>query len=447
MLTFVQNWFGPKPNPIGVDFGSDGLRLAQVQFTGGEWRLTAAAMADVPSSVRHDPAKRLNFFVETTRDLLAQGTFKGRQAVLGLPAASMFIQHLRLAKMDEEETRKALPWEARGKLPIDPNHAVLRHIVAGEVYQDQEPKNEIILMAAGRELVNQLLAMATRARLDVVGMNVEPKAVIDCFGRIYRRKNDENTTNCFVDIGAAASRAIITRGADILFARNIPVGGDHFTRAVAAAMKLNFEDAKLLRIKLCAANPSLDELREKQSIRPGGAGEAQAPGAESPDNSFALLGAGMAAGGAKGQAATKPEGERRQDLEMSAAPADGQAVEVEAACREPLAKLIDELNLCRRYYEATFPDRPVDRLIFIGGEARQRGLCQTIARELGLAAQVGDPMVRMGRVSDVGIETGIDRRQPQPNWAVALGLSMGPLANDEASVVKAVAAKGDDAGA
>src|ERR1700722_13514327 len=29
MLGLVQNWFGPRCNPIGVDFGSDCLRLAQ----------------------------------------------------------------------------------------------------------------------------------------------------------------------------------------------------------------------------------------------------------------------------------------------------------------------------------------------------------------------------------------------------------------------------------
>ena len=46
--------------------------------------------------------------------------------------------------------------------------------------------------------------------------------------------------------------------------------------------------------------------------------------------------------------------------------------------------------------------------------------------QLALAAQVGDPLVRMGSVSEVGIESGIDRRQPQPAWAVAIGLSLGP---------------------
>jgi Tfp pilus assembly PilM family ATPase len=104
-----------------------------------------------------------------------------------------------------------------------------------------------------------------------------------------------------------------------------------------------------------------------------------------------------------------------------------QAVLVEEALHEPLGRLIDELGLCRRYYEATFQNKPVEKLIFVGGEAKQRRLCQHVAREMQLAAQVGDPLVRMGRISDIGIETGIDRRQPQPGWATAIGLSHGPV--------------------
>ena len=103
---------------------------------------------------------------------------------------------------------------------------------------------------------------------------------------------------------------------------------------------------------------------------------------------------------------------------------------IERAIRGPLAKLAEELSLCRRYHEATFPDHPIQRLIFVGGEARQRDLCQQVARKLGLSAQVGDPLVRMGRTTEVGIESGIDRRQPQPAWAVAIGLSMGPLGSN-----------------
>ena len=64
--------------------------------------------------------------------------------------------------------------------------------------------------------------------------------------------------------------------------------------------------------------------------------------------------------------------------------AAGDRQQVEEACREPLSRLIEELSLCRRYFESAFQNQPVQRLLFIGGEANQRGLCQQIAREMGI---------------------------------------------------------------
>jgi len=410
MLGFMQSWFAAKANPIGVDFGSDCLRLAQVQMVDKEHRLIAAASADVPSHVRNDPVQRLQFFVDTTRDLLAQGKFRRREAILALPISSMFIQHLRMPKMDDEETRKALPWEARGKLPVDPNALILRHVIAGEVYQDSEAKHEVVVMAAAKELVNQLLSAASRAKLDIIGMNVEPKAMVDCFQHIYRRKSDATATSCFVDIGSSASRAIIARGGKMLFARIIPIGGSHFNRAVASALRLSVEEAKLLRIQMGAKTAELEDPQAKRDL--------SETIVHAEDNSFALLPA---------------DEHRSDDLAVAARKQTHPQMEhVEQACREPLSRLVEELDMCRRYYEGTFPNSPIDRLIFVGGEARQRVLCQTIAQELSLAAQIGDPLVRMGRVSEIGFESGIDRRQPQPGWAVAIGLSMGPATETEA---------------
>jgi type IV pilus assembly protein PilM len=398
MLGFVQSWFTPGSNPIGVDFGTDSLRIAQVEpISGptGDFKLVAAARADVPSHSRNDPAARIAFFLEAVRELWAQGNFRGRRVVLSLPASILTIQHLRVPKMDDEALKKALLWEARGKLPYDPSHAVMRHMVAGEIHQDGEQKHEVILMAAPRGWVNEFLGAAAKAKLDVVGMNVEPKAVVECFGHIYRRKNDGDTVNCFVDIGCGATRVFIAKGQQMVFSRSVPVGGDHFTRAVAAALKIGFEDAKVLRVKQAHAYPL-----------PGEQGKGPT------DHDGLPAGLFSAAPQQPNQAQVAAQ---RREADM-----------VEQACREPLTKLIDELVLCRRYHEATFPNKLVDRLVFVGGEARHRNLCQAIAKGMDLAAQVGDPMVRMGRMSDIGPESGVDRRLPQPDWSVALGLSMGP---------------------
>ena len=443
MLGLVQSWFAPSGNPIGVDFGSDSLRMAQVEAVDGEFRLVAAASADVPAQMRQDPTARLNFYADTVRDLLTSGNFRGKRAILSLPAASTFIQHLRMPKLEDEELKKALPWEARGKLPIDPSHAVLRHIVAGEIYQDQEQKSEVVLMAASRELVNQLLAAASRAKLDVVGMNVEAKAVVDCFTHLYRRKTDADLTTCFVDIGASGTRAVIAKSGQILFARSIPIGGEHFNRAVANGLKISLEDARVLRIKLCGlqaqAAQAAQAAPEQQTQRRPAPAKRPAD-SETLEQAFPLLGAAMAASAGKsprGATATAaaPAHARPAAGHVSYDGIGGELQEkarlVDQALREPLAKLTEELDLCRRYHETTFHSKPLDRLVFIGGEARHRGLCQHVARSMSLAAQVGDPLVRMGRTSDVGVESGIDRRQPQPSWCVAIGLSMGPVGGEK----------------
>jgi type IV pilus assembly protein PilM len=434
MRFFVQSWFSSPSSPIGVDFGSDCLRLAQVEPADGEYRLVAAASADVPPHVRNEPNSRFNFFVETVRELLSQGNFRGRRVALNMPASMMHIQHLRLPKMDEEGLKKALPWEIRGKVPFDPTQAVIRHIIAGEIFHDQEPKFEVIVMAARKDLVEQLIASAARARLDVAGINVEPKAVLDCFSRIYRRKADFETATLFADIGCTATRAIITQGGRIRFARVIPIGGEHFSRAVASALQIPLEQARVMRAKIAQEEEGQPQPAAASIAVPETASNAAAA-APRDDNSFALLSAAVAAAekthAAPPAPATAPAPlipatpQSQGDAQL---PAVGDSHRIEQAYHEPISRLVEELSLCRRYYETTFSNQPLQRMVFIGGEANQRGLCQQIARTLGIAAQVGDPMTRINKDSEVGIDSGIDRRRPQPAWAIAVGLSMGPMA-------------------
>lgn len=395
MLGFVQNWFTAKANPIGIDFGSDSLRMAQVRFDGTDHKLFAAACADVPAHAQMNPDARFDYFTETVRDLLSQGKFHGRQCILSLPAHQMYIHHLRLPKMDEANFTKAIRWELKGKLPIDTLGALIRHIVAGEL-PDSDGKLEVIVLAAAREGIERYLKVAAKCRLDVVGMNVEPMALVDCFSHVHRRKTDSEVVNLYVDIGAAGTRATIAQGTSILFARSIPIGGNELNNAVAQVMKCNLDDARLLRLKHAAACETVppDGRDQRNVSAPPPAVEAGLPGLP------------PAAGAPAPCAEPEPD-------------------KVEQAVLTVINRLVEELTLCRRYHESTFPAKPVQRLIFVGGEARQRWVCQRIAREMGLGAQVGDPLVRMGRISDIPIESGLDRRQPQPAWAVAIGLSFG----------------------
>jgi type IV pilus assembly protein PilM len=331
MLGFVRNWFSPKAAPIGIDLGTDTLRLAQCIHDGRDWQLHAAACTDIPASVRTSTQTLNDYLSQTLRALVAEGNFAGRDCVISVPSTSVYLQHLRLPRLDDAELKKALPWEVKDKLPIDSAHAVLRHVIAGDVQVNNEPRQEVIVMATPKSAVSQMLYIAGRARLNVQAVNVEARAIVDCFSHVYRRKIDADLTVAYIDLGCLSTRVTIARAGQIMFARSIAIGGDTFSHAVAKAMQTSFEQAKLLRIALASAplqRPALKAVDASLTTSP-----------TDDSNSFALLGLSS---------------ERRQQVEAvdvipSSAPADiaDQSAAVEAAVQPLVQQLCEELNLCR----------------------------------------------------------------------------------------------------
>jgi type IV pilus assembly protein PilM len=392
----VLSWFANRVNPIAVDIGTDTIKLLQVEPNKeGQYRLVAAACEMIPVEVRGaggnaKAAERDNFVGEAIKRMLNEG-FKGKQVVTCLPSNHMAVQHLRMAKMSNEELVKALPFEAAGKLPFDASRAVLRHTIAGEVYQGNEAKQEVILMAAPRDAVDRHLNVLSKAKLEVVGIHVEPTALIECFGHIFKRKGDENISTMFIDMGAGSTHVVIAHGKNMVFAKHVGIGGDHFNRRVAEVMKLDAAKARELRVKVTHR-------------------QAQAP----------RLPAGVVAIGVSNDT-THPLG--KQNGTITEGIDDATVGKVAQALAELLSALTTDLQLCLQYYESIFPGRTVDRAIFVGGESRHISLCQAIAQKLGLPATLGDPLARL--VKDGVAKTTVDLRQPQPGWAIAVGLAIG----------------------
>ena len=358
MIGFVQNILAPPSHPIGVDFGSDCLRIAQVQQDGDDFKLLAAASAEIPAEVRGDPEAWLQFFAESAKDLMAQGQFRGRRAILGLPSAVVHTFQLALEPVSEETLKGAILQASKTKLPFDPAQALVRHIVVGKTKGDT-PRTHVVVMAADTRWVNGFLDAARQAKLDVIGLNMQPLALLDCFANVYRRTSEQRSVRLYVDFGGSGTRAVIAQGTQLLFVRNIPIGGDHLT---------------LRRGRRTGHQPSRCPNAPNQALR-----------------------------------GSTDEGERVMNL-----------------CKQASENLIFALDQCRREHEAIFDDLRVQRLVFIGGEARLEDLCADIADRLRLPGQTGDSLCRMTRNSRIGIESAIDRRHPQPTWAAAIGLSMGP---------------------
>lgn len=389
-------------SPIAVDFGADSLKLLQL-LPSDPPQLVVAAAADVPESARQDPAARHGFFAESLKQLLKSAPFKGRQAVCSIPSYQTLVQHLQIPKAEAaEDLEGQVHLQLRQRLNVDPMRMVIRHFESTQIVRDGANKLELICLAASRDAVMRHLETAQKAKLDVIGMTCEPVAVLKAFAHLFRGDDAAARTTCFIDLGAATTKVLIAHGAQMVFAKSIHAAGDQITRHRANRDKISFAEARKSRIAEAAnAKPS--------TPAPAAAETATAVAEPPAGGGLALLDAQIAA--ERGTAAPPPP------KSMSAAPAD-------AGDAETLDCLIDELQLSVRYHQSLFPGRQIEKLIFLGGEARNVATCQKIARALRIGAQLGDPFARLLRVNQAGPSVGVDVEQPQPGWAVPVGLCL-----------------------
>jgi len=90
---------------------------------------------------------------------------------------------------------------------------------------------------------------------------------------------------------------------------------------------------------------------------------------------------------------------------------------VDQACQETVFRLVTEIRLCLGYVSAVFGNTPVHHVVFVGGGAKYRRLCQRVASGLGLPARAADPIGRLVRTDGAPAAGG-------PVWATAVGLAL-----------------------
>ncbi|MCA9289516.1 MAG: pilus assembly protein PilM [Phycisphaerales bacterium] len=391
---------------------------------GDEPAVIAAAQLEIPESVRDTPADYDAVIAKELPRLLKQGGFRGRRIICSIPSRHVHTQHLQLVTVDGMSITELAASQFQIDFGVPPGSVVVRAIEVAETLKGGQSRAETICFAIGHRTVMRFIDLLRKAKLETVGVHTEAMAIVRAFDHIHRRADDDQVTTLYVDIGYQGTNVAISHGRQIVFSRYIESGGRHLDQAIADALHCDLEAAHHQRMA--------HDLFGRGESRP-------APTAGEGIEGNAILRAAMARSAADGSASpssrgsssmTATEPERRQGERPAVLPAD---IAPTAAAKtgpadidfsEPLDALADELSMCLRYHRALFPARTVDRMICLGGESRQIGICQYLARSLRLGAQLGDPLARLK--SD-GVKTpGLDLAVPQPGWAVACGLCHSP---------------------
>lgn len=338
-------------SPIGIDIGSRSVKL--LQFNADRTRVLDAARRELPP-LDADPALRAAALAEAISSAREQHHFRGREAVVSLGAHELFVQNIRIPKTPGEETERVLMQEASSRLPYPIAEAEVRYVEAGDVRQGDAVKREVILLACHRRVMEPLLNTVGSTGLRLMAVDVEPLALLRCYGWQYRRDEDRQQRAMFVHVGATSTVVIIAHGSEPLFIKYIDVGGQQMDEAVATYLNMELPAAASLR---------------------------------------------------------RHSGDRRadqQDQEIARG--------LMESVRPVLERMVSELALCVRYHSVTFRGQPLVRVVVGGGEASPQ-LVEHLAARLDLKCELGDPLrnfemaIQTGRRGQWDIAVGMALRQ------------------------------------
>ena len=375
--------------PIGLDIGHNSVKMIQLVMNGGQISVLAADKVRIDRSIDGDGEKRKSFVISAIKQMLAKGKFRGRNVVSCLPNDRLKITSLRLAEAEDEKIEQALRKEVAQRFGLDPDKDAINYVLAGNVRQGDEIKNELILFAADDETIKSHIGMLEEAQLRPVGIDTIPCALFRSFDRSLRRQEDREQTVVFVDVGSRFTTVVFGRGGEISFVKQIPIGGEKFNREIAARLGISINEAETLRGKLRMERSASDER-----------------------------GLWAPASGATEQGGGVPISQGGQNGVLLDASTRQVMVDAIGVVAEELAR---EISLCFRYYTVTFRGKRVERAVFAGGEAYENILLNVLRRQLTVEIEVAQPLKGFDMMN---INFDSDRRGLLCEWAVAVGLSL-----------------------
>jgi type IV pilus assembly protein PilM len=208
----------------------------------------------------------------------ALDTFLSRNQVgsdlvaIALPGQSALAKFIQLPPVESSKVAEIVKYEARQQIPFPLEEVIWDYQTLGSGSEEGGflLDAEVGLIAMKREQVNHHLKPFLERKIEVEAIQIAPLALYNflCFDRLGIRRGGETTAGndytVLLDMGADNTTLMVTNGRKI-WIRNVPVGGNHFTRALTKEMKLTFAKAEHLK---CNATKSPDPRAVFQALRP-----------------------------------------------------------------------------------------------------------------------------------------------------------------------------------
>jgi type IV pilus assembly protein PilM len=253
----------------GIDLGQCALKAVRLEVIDGAVTATAFDYVEHPKILSQPDADPDELTREALAKFLSRNTLRGDTVAISVPGQSGLARFVKLPPVEEKKIPDIVKFEAKQQIPFNLDEVVWDYQKLG--VNELAPgfvETEIGLFAMKRDMVNRYLQHFKEVGVEVHLVQMAPLALCNFVaydllgqevGAAAAEATDKRRCVTALDIGADSSNLVITDGGRIIWQRPIPLGGNHFTRALTKDLKLTFAKAEHLK-RNAVKSPDLKKI-------------------------------------------------------------------------------------------------------------------------------------------------------------------------------------------
>lgn len=243
----------------GIDIGQCALKALRLRPHEEESRVTADAFdyIEYPKILSQPDVDPVELVQEALKQFLSRNSVRGDKVVISVSGQSGLARFIKLPPVESKKIPDIVKYEAKQQIPFALEDVVwdYQQMAGGSMVEGFAMETEVGLFAMKRDQVYRALKPFTDAGIEVDIVQLTPLALYNfvAFDQMPELPAPEEydpesppESVVLVSLGTDTTDLVVTNGFRV-WQRSIPIGGNHFTKALTKELKLTFASAEHLK--------------------------------------------------------------------------------------------------------------------------------------------------------------------------------------------------------
>ena len=164
---------------IGFEVDTAEIRAIELTKSNGAYSVLACGKIPLPEgTIEEGFIRNADEFNKALAELLQNGNFKSNDVVVGVNNENVIMRYASFPKVPEDKLRNMVLLQAQEFIPIPVQEMEIDYVIAGESLNDEEqPVVNVLLVAARRNMLEQLITVLGASKLQVVDIDASVLSV------------------------------------------------------------------------------------------------------------------------------------------------------------------------------------------------------------------------------------------------------------------------------